>query len=149
MNAVTLHWITDTNDTILGPCRMNGHLVAKHFVSIWTGHQGTFLGTTRSSKLLIGYRGMTVIDGLVKCHGWSQVCNSGALCDGAGRWLSAPLVWVALAWLVMAMTLLQISAWCRMWFILRCCLAISLRVTKYAQAGTVRIMWPILELTPP
>ena len=44
---------------------MNGHLVAKHFVSIWTGHQGTFLGTTRSSKLLIGYRGMTVIDGLV------------------------------------------------------------------------------------
>jgi len=34
---------------------MNGHIPAKHFVSIWTGRQVTSLGITRSSKLLTGY----------------------------------------------------------------------------------------------
>ena len=42
--------------TLLGPCRANGHLPAEHFASNWTGRRGTYLGTTRSSKLATGVR---------------------------------------------------------------------------------------------
>jgi len=42
--------------TLLGPCRANGHLPAEEFASNWTGRRGTYLDTTRSSKLATGVR---------------------------------------------------------------------------------------------